>query len=85
MAQIKDSVTSAFAGEGVYILNRTQETPAVKQDVQKSCGDLHSGHWYCLTHHEHFENQFMKDTHISKGVHRLVWICHVHGVPEAIE
>ncbi len=47
--------------------------------VKASCGDKHNGHWYCATHREHFENQFMKDSHIRQGKHRLAWICHEHG------
>ena len=47
--------------------------------VEPSCGGK-SGSWLCITHETVFENQFMKDTHISDGkVHVMVWICPEHG------
>ncbi len=48
--------------------------------VQGPCEDIHSGHWYCLTHHKGFENQMTKDGHIHHGNHKLVWMCHRHGL-----
>lgn len=58
--------------------------------IKASCGDKHGGHWFCVTHQEHFQNQFMKDVHIAPSLsgrpktneHRLVWICHEHGAEE---
>jgi len=55
----------------------------VEETVQEACGNKHGGHWYCATCKQHFPNQFEKDTHVSKrGPHKLVWMCHEHGVPE---
>ena len=55
---------------------------------EKPCQDKTNGHWYCVTHHEAFENNLMKDFHIEKkGEHRLAWICHEHGAeaPEEVK
>lgn len=51
-------------------------------EVKVACDNKNDGHWYCVTHHEPFPNQFMKDVHIKEGEHRLVWICHQHGAEE---
>lgn len=40
------------------------------------------GHWFCVTHDEHFANQMQKDTHINQGTHHLAWICHEHGIEQ---
>jgi hypothetical protein len=50
-------------------------------EVKTSCGK-NNGHWYCVVHKEHLQNNFMKDTHIAKGNHILAWICHEHGAEE---
>lgn len=44
-----------------------------------------SGHWYCVTHGDHFDNQFQKDSHIHTGTHRLAWICHEHGIEQPMK
>jgi len=48
--------------------------------VQKPCSNAHYGHWYCITHGEHFVSQFQKDIHIHRGAHKLVWCCNEHGL-----
>ena len=49
-------------------------------EVQKPCRDSGAGHWYCLTHRQHFDNQLQKDIHIKNGTHKMVWCCHRHGL-----
>ena len=48
--------------------------------VQGPCEDAHAGHWYCITHDEHFGNQLQKDVHIHLGTHKMVWCCDLHGL-----
>lgn len=43
------------------------------------------GHWFCVTHDKHFDNQFQKDTHINSGAHQLAWICHEHGIEQPMQ
>lgn len=45
--------------------------------------DKDEGHWYCDTHQKGFVNNIQKDTHISRGRHRMVWWCHLHGPEQA--
>lgn len=82
---MKVDVSAVKAGEKIKIKilsGRYQE-----EDVKPACEDKNSGHWYCVTHEEHFTNQFMKDTHLSENrsgkknanVHVMAWICHLHG------
>jgi len=44
-----------------------------------------NGHWYCVTHDKHFENQLQKDVHINDGDHRLAWICREHGIEQPMK
>lgn len=47
------------------------------------CANKKNGHWYCITHKEHLEHNFAKDTHIREnGPHLMGWICHEHGLEE---
>jgi hypothetical protein len=46
--------------------------------VKESCG-VSTGQWFCVTHMEAFRNNIEKDFHISKGEHRLAWMCFEHG------
>jgi hypothetical protein len=44
--------------------------------VYASCGTNGHGSWTCVTHPEDvLENNFQKDSHISRGRHRLAWFC----------
>lgn len=54
--------------------------------VGEKC-DGNEGSWYCCTHEEQFENQLMKDFHVSDRndwwgdqVHVLAWVCLKHGL-----
>jgi hypothetical protein len=73
-------VNACQAGEVIAI--RQADGRCGEAVVKAPCRDKTNGHWYCATHREHFTNQFMKDVHISKGKHRLVWICHEHGAEQ---
>lgn len=75
------TVTAVKAGEVVEIA-RTPDKRRGQVTVKPPCQNKNNGHWYCVTHHEHFPNQLMKDFHISKGAHKLVWICHEHGAEQ---
>lgn len=57
---------------------RGGEKQRVSYTVAESCG-ANDGHWYCVTHDELFANQLAKDSHISRGTHRLAWACWTHG------
>jgi len=72
---------TAKAGELIVVTSAGRPLEAT---VKVSCGDKHNGHWYCVTHQEHFQNQLMKDFHLEEveGGHKLVWICHEHGAEE---
>jgi hypothetical protein len=48
--------------------------------VNAACENPKGGHWYCVTHQQHFDGQFSKDVHISRGAHQLVWCCNQHGL-----
>lgn len=76
----KERVVPVEIGEEVEVHYPGATPRIVKEKVQAPCSQKHNGHWYCLTHHEHFANQFDKDTHISTGTHKLAWICHEHGI-----
>lgn len=75
----KERIETTKVGEVVSI---TSAGRLLEATAQPSCGDQHNGHWYCVTHREHFPNQFMKDDHIHEGGHKLVWICHQHGAEQ---
>lgn len=76
---VDNRIKAAQAGEKVAIRGPDGLT---RREVKAPCEDKHGGHWYCVTHQEAFDNQFMKDTHISKGRHTLVWMCHAHGAEQ---
>lgn len=48
--------------------------------VLPACDLQAGGHWYCVTHDEYFQNQLMKDSHISRGDHKMAWVCLDHGI-----
>ncbi len=73
-------VSACQAGEVIAI--RQADGRNGEAVVKVACHDKTKGHWYCAIHREHFPNQFMEDVHISKGKHRLVWICHEHGAEQ---
>jgi hypothetical protein len=51
--------------------------------VKAPCANKTNGHWYCITHKEHFAHTFDKDTHAKEmGPCLLGWICHEHGLEE---
>lgn len=50
--------------------------------VAPTC-DNESGAWYCSTHEEGFQGNWMVTNHSDDGKrHLLVWVCAEHG-PEA--
>lgn len=75
------AVEACKAGEKVKITYPGAKPRSEEVEVKPSCGK-NNGHWYCVTHQEGFQNNFMKDTHIRNGKHRLAWICHEHGAEE---
>jgi hypothetical protein len=51
--------------------------------VKAPCANKGNGHWYCITHKEHLEHNFAKDTHIRNNeTHLMGWVCNVHGLEE---
>lgn len=79
-------LTSVVAGTRVKLVTRddaiTHPTVGAYHPTEPS---NRLGHWYCVTHGEHFENQLQKDTHITQGSHQLAWICHEHGIEQPME
>lgn len=75
------SVEAVKAGEAIEVA-QIPDGRRGQAVVKEACENKGGGHWYCVTHHEHLMNNFMKDTHIEKGDHRMVWICHEHGAEE---
>lgn len=68
------------ATEGIYETG----TPVVRTVVKASCadigGDVHGGHWRCLTHNQDFPNNLQRESHSGeRGSHVLAWVCHEHG------
>lgn len=77
----EEKVIAVEVGEEVEVRYPGATLRTVKGKVLAPCSEKHSGHWYCVTHREHFANNFMKDTHIGEpGTHKLAWICHQHGI-----
>ena len=68
----------------VSVAQRGGEVRPVEWTVAESC-EGKDGRWMCITCDTVFQNNFMKDTHISedespKGMeHELVWMCSEHG------
>jgi len=76
------TVEAVKAGERIRIKSTAGLSYRV-ETVAPACKNKETGHWYCVTHHEHFQNNLMKDFHIEgNGLHRLVWICHLHGAEQ---
>lgn len=73
-------VTSVEIGEEVEVYYPGYRPHTVKEKAQAPCRDAHNGHWYCVTHRLHCSNQFHKDTHITRGKHKLAWVCYQHGL-----
>jgi len=48
--------------------------PQMEFIVSAKC-EHNQGQWVCLTHKMSFSNQFVKDTHIHAGKHKLGWFC----------
>lgn len=48
------------------------------------CDEKESGHWYCHTHKEHFQNNSEASSHrdYEEGPHRMGWVCHLHGLEQ---
>lgn len=83
---MSQSLSQALVGEKVSM---TLTVGGRRQKRRVTVGAYHStepsntlGHWFCVTHDEHFENQFQKDTHINSGTHELAWMCHEHGIEQ---
>lgn len=79
-------LTSVATGDKVQMTlmvggRRSKRTVTV-QPYHTSDPLAQPGHWYCVTHDAHFENQFQKDTHIHRGTHHLAWICLEHGIEQ---
>ena len=49
--------------------------------VLPPCGE-NNGEWFCLTHQMGFDNQLLRDIHIARGEHKMVWICMHHGAEQ---
>ena len=77
----KDNVEEVKAGEQVTVTYRGYKDRTETVVVKLACSN-NNGVWFCITHQEGFWNNFMKDTHIEEGDHRLVWICGEHGVEQ---
>ena len=69
-----DEISTVRVGETVKLSNGTVT-------VFNAC-KLDSGVWRCVTHAEILPSQLSKDSHISKGTHRLAWQCFEHGVEQ---
>lgn len=69
---IEDQVRPAVAGDEAMLPRRAVV-------VHSSCG-VNQGNWYCCTHEAMFENNLMKDFHITTGEHKLAWWCWEHGL-----
>lgn len=55
-----------------------------RRAVLRECFINRGGHWYCVTHAEHFPNNFMANSHEHDGEeHEAVWLCDEHG-PEGV-
>lgn len=79
--KIDNKLTTAQVGEKVTVKGTGIHAKDLEYTVLPACEQKGTGHWYCVTHREHFTNNFMKDTHISDGrTHKLAWLCHEHGV-----
>jgi hypothetical protein len=74
----KDNVTAAKQGETIALTFGPYGKPTT-HEVLAPCDEKNNGHWYCVTHKQHFPNQLQKDGHIHVGKHKLVWVCHRHG------
>lgn len=82
MAQV---LTSVAAGEKVrmyQMVDGDRELVEVTVAPYHPNGPDDEGHWYCVTHHMHFQNQLQKDLHIHDTSHKLAWICHEHGIEQ---
>lgn len=66
-------LTTAIAGEELTIKEPRQVV------VQVKC-DINVGHWFCITHELHLDNEMAKAGHIGVGAaHHMVWVCADHG------
>lgn len=81
-----NTLTQALAGERVRMTLTVRGKRATKTVTvgayHPSTPSNEIGHWLCVTHDQHFDNQFQKDTHINEGTHHLAWICHEHGIEQ---
>jgi hypothetical protein len=71
------SVTPVAEGEKFKATLGYNEPPT-EMVVGPKC-DQTAGRWMCVTHDEVFPTQLAKDSHISRGEHRLAWVCIEHG------
>lgn len=75
-------LTQVIAGTRVRLVTRDTVTHPTVGAYHPTPPSNRAGHWYCVTHAEHFENQLQKDMHIHAGTHQLAWICHEHGIEQ---
>lgn len=77
MTSTREAIRTAVEGT-VFTASIGPDREQVAYTVGPSCGVDH-GTWYCITHEEPFRNNLMKDHHIERGQHVMVWICLNHG------
>ena len=55
-----------------------------RRSVVRECFRNVGGHWYCVTHQQHFPNNLSASSHENDGEpHEPVWLCDEHG-PEGV-
>lgn len=51
-----------------------------RRAVVRECFNNVGGHWYCVTHAQHFPNNLQANSHEQDGqAHEPVWLCDEHG------
>lgn len=78
-------LTTVYTGQRVRLVTGETVTRPTVGEYHPTPPGNRAGHWYCVTHAKHFENQFQKDTHIHEGSHELAWICHEHGIEQPMK
>lgn len=59
--------------------NATKDDIYNGQALLDACESKSGGDWFCLTHNKGFANNIEKDDHISRGSHKMAWMCREHG------